>query len=738
MSPKTFIKDLRRISRTSFHKGAARRAKDDSTSSDVDGDGRTTNGTSTLTLDNCSSSSSHTTPPPSLPTLSSSYLPYLCKAETSNHLGPLPQRPVPISSPSSRSSGAVNHKVILIYGQIGDARNPPVDGSVTLNHLNDSFPSTTWPVRESHFKALLHLVPGPNKVRLDFLSKKVANATAHQSVISVNYLPMINCPPLHLVILLAKDSHGQFDTAESASKKDNSLDVAVRKFRMAAYLWQAFTQEQMYRNNFARRSFRFEEEWQTGTISSKDAVSHQMRNEAKIHVIRCDKTVAELTELSLGRGHAPGRNNELFEIVKAALDQRFMPPPGQKSYVTALILDNHFDSKLQSATGHARVGTADNGLELAVFGSRGLQSYPSCIEEVVSAFTDCARPDTGPLANGNNECGSNWEMATASLGAHLREIGRVFGCSERESGIMSHDYLRFNRSFTSWEPYCTRTKEQGLRLCLAQDETSWHRLDALRFRLHPCFRHPSDPPPSSNGSIHVWAVDSSKILLTSMSGVAFIEIYTDEDDICIAYFDYMNGELGNSNNGLSKQVTVTEDEIRARLPENRKKARKLKLVIVSGSLCSHTVEDVSLLKAKGSIIKLPNGQAGYRSNNLGFAASLEAPPQDLILDSAVIQTKLLTSIKVHHSPSAVNGIEFCYEDATSQFFGSQPSQPAIISEHILDTRRGELLTGFYIRAAHKVEGLGIITSMGKINGVYGDATAGVGYVLLSSSSLASR
>lgn len=47
----------------------------------------------------------------------------------------------------------------------------------------------------------------------------------------------------------------------------------------------------------------------------------------------------------------------------------------------------------------------------------------------------------------------------------------------------------------------------------------------------------------------------------------------------------------------------------------------------------------------------------------------------------------------------------------------------------VDTRKGELLTGFYVRAAQKVEGIGIITTMGKINDVFGNATAGIGYVL---------
>ncbi|KMU79660.1 metallopeptidase [Coccidioides immitis RMSCC 3703] len=255
-------------------------------------------------------------------------------------------------------------------------------------------------------------------------------------------------------------------------------------------------------------------------------------------------------------------------------------------------------------------------------------------------------------------------------------------------------------------------------------------LDALRFRLHPCFRHPSDPPACPNRSLHVWPVDAGKIVLTSMAGIAFIEIFADGDEICTAYFDYMNGDLGNSN-GMPKQITITEDGIRARLPDNRRKATRLKLVIFSSSLHSHIVEDLSRLKSKDSLVKLSNNQVGYRSNMLGTHSFPGSVSEDLILDFAVIQTKLLTSLKVYHDPFSISGIEFCYEDATTQFFGNRDPQSTNTSEYVLDTRKGELLTGFYVRATQKVEGIGVITNMGKINGVCGNATAGIGHTLIA-------
>lgn len=45
---------------------------------------------------------------------------------------------------------------------------------------------------------------------------------------------------------------------------------------------------------------------------------------------------------------------------------------------------------------------------------------------------------------------------------------------------------------------------------------------------------------------------------------------------------------------------------------------------------------------------------------------------------------------------------------------------------IIDTRRGEHLLGFYVRAGLWIDGIEIITSFGRKSGVYGNATGGSG------------
>ena len=574
----------------------------------------------------------------------------------------------------------MHQKVLLIYGQVGDPAHRSFDGTLSINHHQDSFPSTSWPVCDSHFKALVHLAPGPNRLRFDFASPKLVsnNLSPHTTFFNVNYLPLVNSPPLQLVILMGKDSPGTFDAVpERILREGNDLDTAVRKFRMAAYLWQAFTGEQMYRNGFGRRCFRFEEEWTTGSLAYRDRDTGQMRNEAKVHIVRTDKTVTELRDLDLAQQYGKARRNgDLFTIAKEAVQTHFKPIPGQKQYVAVLLLDTHWDAETKIIRGHAALGGDTGEIKLSIFGSHALQSYPSSIEEVVPAFTDCTRTDTSYVANDCNESGSNWEAVTNGIGAQLHETGHLFGCPRQESGVMLRDYVRLNRTFLCRESYSTRTKEQGLRLCLPKDECNWHRLDALRFRFHPCFRLPSDAPANPEDGVQVWVIDNGRILVTAMTGIAFIELFANGDNICHTWIEYVNGD-GAGSSSPPRQLLLTESDLRGRLPENCK-SKSLRLEIYSIGQGKHVVDDVSQLASKKALVKMPGGilgsqiggQKAFRGSKLGLSEVEGSQPEEIILHSAVDQTKLLTSIKVYHG-FAIEALEFLYEDSSSQLFGKQ-------------------------------------------------------------------
>lgn len=567
--------------------------------------------------------------------------------------------------------------MLLIFGNIADPTQQVMDGTLTVSRLDEGFPATYWPVCDSHFKALLHLAPGPNRLRFDFASPKLAtnggSNPMHSSYLTINMIPLNNVPPLHMAVLLAKDSPATFDSPPARiAAEGNDLDLAKRKFRMAAYLWQAFTGEQMWRNKLGRRCFRIEEEWQTGTLSQRDYESGTMRNEAKIHIIRCDKTVAELRDLDLAQQnpHAK-RAGDLFSIAMEAVKGYFKPLPGQKQYVSVLILDAHWDVNAKMITGHAALGGGSGELQLAICGSQALHSYPSSIEEVVPAFTDCTKIDTDFVANDCNESGSNWEAANIGIGAHMHETGHLFGCPHQESGVMLRDYVRLNRTFTSREPFSTRTNSTA-GLVLPKDECGWHRLDVLRFRSHPCFRLPNDPPLNPDNTVQVWPVDNGNVMITAATGVSFIEIFTEGDDLCRAWIEYGDGNSSGSG-PLQRQIVLTETDLRSRLSEDKKK-HKLKLSIFSYGQGNHQIADFGLLASKASTLKLSNGQVAFRGSKLGFSQMEGTQPQEVIFSSAVQQNQLLLQVKVYHG-FALDGIEFVYEDRTSQLFGKRGGKP---------------------------------------------------------------
>lgn len=587
-----------------------------------------------------------------------------------------PQKPTSAFAPrilSVSDNSWVHQKVLLVYGQIGDPNEKAIDGSIIVCHHQDNFPPTTWPVSGSHFKALVHLTPGPNRLRFDFSSPKVASGHAslpsHSSWTTINFLPLTNSPPLQLVILLGRDSPGTFDAVpERQTREGNDLSVAIKKFRMSAYLWQAFTGEQMYRNGFGRRCFRFEEEWQTGSLTYRDKELGIMRNEAKVHIIRSEKTVAQLRDLDIAQqAQSATRKGELYTIAMDAVKKHFAPIAGQKQYISLLLMDSHWDTRAQTITAHAALGGGAGEVQLAIFGSQAMQSYPSSIEEVVPAFSDCTRTNTNFVANDCGESGSNWEAANIGIGAHLHETGHLLGCPHQESGVMLRDYVRLNRTFLCREPYSTRTKSPGMPLCEPKDECTWHRLDTLRFKYHPCFRLPTDAPLHPDDSIQVWPVDSGRLIITSTTGIAFVELITEGDnDICHVWIEYGNGDV--QSGGPPRLVQLAEDDLRSRLPSD-KRNKRLKLKVHSAGLSEQTVDDVGqLVKSKSHIVKLPNGQAGFMSVKHGHSSQVGSQPEQVIFESAHIRTKLLSSLRIWHG-LALDGLEFCYEDSTTQMFG---------------------------------------------------------------------
>ncbi|PVI03292.1 hypothetical protein DM02DRAFT_260831 [Periconia macrospinosa] len=621
----------------------------------------------------------------------------------------------------------VHQQLLLVFGQIGDPSRP-LDGTVTVNHHQGRFPSTAWPVNDSYFKALVHMEPGWNRLRFEFSSPQVPSGNGsnspHASFFNVNYLPLTNTPPLQLAIILGRDSPGTYDaTPDRIHREGNGLDLAIKKYRMAAYLWQAFTGEHMQRHGFGRRCFRFEESWEPGTLSYQDWEKGQFRNQAKVHVIRSNRTVEEIRDLNRAQQYDPATaKDELFNIANDAVKEYFQMKPGRKQYVSCLILDSHWDRDVGVIRGHAALGGGNGDLQLAICGSHALQSYPSSIEEVWQAFGDCTPTDTNHVANDCNESGSSWEAANIGIGAHMHETGHLFGCPHQKSGVMLRDYVTLNRTFTTREPYSTRTGSQGKRLVLPNDECEWHILDALRFRFHPSFRIPIDYTPPGDTGVQVWTVDASQggVIATASSGIAWIELFNEGDDTCHYWKRWPEVE-----GQYPRQIVLNEQELRDMMPKEKSRSR-LKVEIFSAGGGSHIVEDFSALTGQNSYVRLPDGRYGYRSSKLGLSQMEGSQFQEVLLESAYMSSKYLVTVRVFAGAS-VDGVEFIYEDGSTQLFGKRGGGA---NDFPLDVRKGEYLMGFGVRSGAWIDALQVLTTMGRKSEWYGNADGGGGHTLI--------
>ncbi|KAI1130144.1 metallopeptidase [Nemania abortiva] len=617
-----------------------------------------------------------------------------------------------------RDRSTVYQKVLLVTGIIGQDPHPHIDGTVVIQRPDKAFPPTVWQVYGARFKALIYLFPGPNTIYFEY--HRPGSTATHRSNILLYMFDPKNAPPLQLTILVAKDSPcnapDQFPTP--SREEGNSLEAAVRKFRTAAYLWQSFTAEQMEKNGLGRRTFRFDEEWTNGTSHPRDPENQAMRSEARVHIIRIDRTVAEIRDLG------SGQKSELVETVAATLRDYFHLMPGQKQYVATLILDLHPDTKEKMIMGNAAFGgQVGDDLHLAMFGSHCLQYYPSTICEVGAAFSDCSPTDLKIISEEANVAGSSWEAAVYGIGAHLHEVGHLLGSPLQATGIMARDFITFNRAFVVREAYSTRTKSKGGPV-EPKDEPTWHRLDLLRYRFHPLFRNATDKLPYPDGTVHGWAVEKDKLLVTASSGLLCTEIFTEGDEVCTTWIEHPR------DGHMLRRTTLIEAELRDRLPEDKRRS-KLKIVVRSLGGGELVIGDLHELCTKSSL-KLtsgPLGKVAFRSTKIGASQLKDSEPQEVVFSNAMTSVnRILTSVTVYHG-DAVDGLEFHYDDGSSQLFGRRGGKTSG-DRFIMDIRNAEVIVGFAVRAGSWIDAIQIITSTSRKSTLFGNADGGSLHTLL--------
>lgn len=355
------------------------------------------------------------------------------------------------------------------------------------------FPEQTWPIYSGHFKALVMLSPGSNTIEMIHVKPHGEDASLE---INLQYIPLLQYPPLHLAIMVAKDSPLLIDCppqkAAGYLSAHSDLAAAIEKFRMTAYMWQAMTAEDFRVKGLGRRTFRLEEEWIVDTVSRGFANAcdpkASIRSTAKVTVVTSSKTKRDILTAE-GKDVSPNNKSELFDIFMEALaDHGGQFDTLASPVVAGLILDAHHNKVTEKTFGHISTGRHNSsGISLGTFGSHLTYSWPRFTEEVTSCLTDTRLP--GTKLSGRKS--TIWESCAFGQSSFLSAVGLAFGVNSA-----SHDHGKDCTVTQDWRKHFLSSTDAPVISCdneEANDDCAALRLkDALNLRFSRHFLLPTD------------------------------------------------------------------------------------------------------------------------------------------------------------------------------------------------------------------------------------------------------
>lgn len=610
-----------------------------------------------------------------------------------------------------------------------------------IGAFNSKFSDQYYEVTNGYFKAYLHLGPGINKITLKHLDGKfqpngfaafnIDKAPYDEITITVNYSPILDnqfdVPKIHLCVLVGSDSPGLFDVPSDKLYEGNGLNTAIKKLRVGGRLMQAFTLDEMNKNNVGNRCFRFIEEDTISTISYQEEMQQIKRSEIKIHILKSRRSVSEIRDANYAQQNPQAKEaGKLFDFALEALkdyggafsDNSTSNIP---SLAAVLILDAHWDRSINLIRGHAALGGGTDRIKLAIFGSQGLHSWPMNWESVHRAFTDCTQLNINEVANDCNECSQYWECLTVSLGAFMHEIGHSLGCPHQEHGVMLRDYTTMNRKFLTTEKQCIRTKRGSWGPISTKDEPGWHRLDILRFLYHPSFTLPCDfqdqafkpqfslvnqgmkysaeisTEPSFN------AIDPDTLDIICDSGVYLAECHVGEWSR--THYEYLPTMYNGP--GPQKYIRLKYSVIQTHLPPEFRN-KPVKLEVLTMGFGQRSIDNLKqYLNEHSKTIKLSNNLNAKKSDLYGNRQSKSQ-------DCTFPPNKRISHFRVTHG-SALDGIETFFDDGTVSTFGNAKSH---FSDFKLEN--DEYLVAIAFRTGLWVDSVQFITNKRISNNFGGD------------------
>ncbi|KAI5920387.1 putative peptidase family-domain-containing protein [Camillea tinctor] len=503
----------------------------------------------------------------------------------------------------------VYHRCLLVTGTCHDYAN--IEDFVAVK-ARDGFgrPANqqNWPVANGSFKCLVMLQPGPNKV--DFELHHRGEICGSQRLV-VNYQPLLQLPPLHLAIMVAKDSPLIIDCPPAKrgaiSSAHSSLHAAIVKLRMAAYMWQAIIAEDLRARGLGRRSFRLDEEWGLDTTTSSslqcDPGTAKMDVVAKVHVVRSEKTVVELRDVEIAQQNHRGRKrDELYKCFEQALATHGFISTS-RPVVAGMILDTHYSIEQSLILAHAAIGRHNKmGLSLGIIGSHTAYAWPRFMEEIPSCLLDLTLTGDA-VANDRGHCFTMQGACGFGQAGMLEEVLRAFGATD-VPGVKSTSYAK------AWAQAFLACKNN-----LGSDKATslgWGLQGALQATLSPHFRLPGDTlltPTQIASNVTVRCVlnaeDEPCLEVTCLAGLARVRFTKSNGPaVNVKEIDFCSKSEGETNNTVNAKPTkylLSMSKIEAQF--DRGEVIGLEALSTHGRLC--TVRNLWQLLADIPFIRVP-------------------------------------------------------------------------------------------------------------------------------------
>lgn len=395
------------------------------------------------------------------------------------------------------------------------ARFSPPDNSpsmVAVEHRSPSgdelYPPQTWPVAEGNTKIIAMLSPGTNVLHIH------PNSDATEATqLKLSYFPILSQPPLHLAAMFASDSDLQIDFEPSklvpGATDKSTMDTALNKFRLTAYMWQAMIAEDMRIKGLGRRSFRLDESWGIDTTSARflNGVSQAdiwdsgaARMTAKINLLKSTHTMKEIRNAKISEDNPLARNKKrLHAWFTDALQASGLGilTGSARPIVAGLIIDSAWDQEDLFTLGHASMGQHNPlGVSLCVMGSHLVYSWPEYLEQINSFLVDASRPEYGFVSTANAATGTMWEVCSIGQTNFLHQLGHAFSAAHSEGIMRGGCAQHWPRHFVSRTASDRLNGEEGIVVdSETANEATFDIRDLLTFSYLPHFSLPGDRRP---------------------------------------------------------------------------------------------------------------------------------------------------------------------------------------------------------------------------------------------------